>query len=333
MTRLSEEDTENLIRDSLDRLAARAPDGEEIREVLQGSRQPLRRPRMALALVAAAVALIALGVPVGIQVFSGKDGTSPASQRNADWAVLPYAPGWLPDGFRELDREARPYPAPQTRTWSGGEQGQIKLSTTPLSDEWSAPWTIAPVRDQIIVHGKVGMASKAYGDLQTILTWSPDDEYLVTLSLMGVTSPLDVGQKIAESIVEDGHTRVEGELRFGSLPADLALNSVHTYAMLRGGATDIGAAHPGQPNAAPVVKATINGEPPDLLGAEPITARGTAAHYRPSRVGQDPSIVVPVAGNRWLTVSGQRERATLLEIANTVQLLPVDYGWFGSRPE
>jgi hypothetical protein len=339
MTRLSEKDTENLIRDSLERLAARAPDGDEVREALAGSQQSRRRPKLALALVAAAVAVIALGVPVGMQALSGPDKMPPSSQRYADWAVLPYAPGWLPDGFRELGREARPYPAPQKRTWGGGDNGTVELSTTPLSDEWSAPWTIAPVRDQIIVHGKVGMVTELHRG-STMLTWSPDDAYLLILTLYGVQNPREVGQRIADSMVKEGTERVEGELRFGSLPTDLALSSVRTYAVISGEATDIQAGPVGLPLASVgTIKATIGGAAPDLAGAEPVTARGTNAFYRPpprkyNIEGQDDGMVaVQVTGGRWLTVSGRRDRAELIETANTIQLVHADYGWIGSRPE
>ena len=338
MTRLSEKDTENLIRDSLERLAARAPDGDGIRTALAGSQQSRRRPRLALALVAAAVAVIALGVPVGIQTFSAPDPLPPSSQRYADWAVLPYAPGWLPDGFRETGREAGPYPAPQKRTWGGGEQGIVELSATPLSDEWSAPWTVAPLPNQIIVHGKVGMVTEA-NPFTTILTWSPDDAYLLTLTLLGVQNPRDVGQRIADSMLKEGTKRVEGELRFGSLPADLALSSVRTYAVVSGGATEIRAASAGGSVADGAIKATIDGAAPDLAGAEPVTARGTNAFYRPpprhdNIEGADDGLVaVQVTDGRWLTVSGRRDRAELIETANTIQLLPADYGWFGSRPK
>ncbi|MFC3455847.1 hypothetical protein [Amycolatopsis speibonae] len=333
MTRLSEENTEDLIRESLDHLATRAPDGAEIRDALaQRSRS---RPTMALALVAAAVAIIALGVPLGLRAFTA---VPPAAQRNADWAVLPYKPGWLPDGFRETSRSAKPYPAPQMREWGGGEFGQIQLTSTPLSDERSGPWTIAPAPNQIIVRGKVGMAVEVYGQ-GTMLTWSPDDVYLLTMRLLNIKDPRAVGERIAEEMVPDNRARVSGELRFGRLPAGLELSGVRTFMKVSGGATELEATQAGQPASAAVVTASLSGDRPVPDGAEPVPVKvkGRDGSYLPEREGalghQYGVVAVQVDGGRWLTVSGKRDQAALLDIADSLQIIPGDYTWFGKPPE
>ncbi|RSN18079.1 hypothetical protein DMC63_19100 [Streptomyces sp. WAC 05977] len=332
MTRLSEEHTEDLIRESLEHLATRAPDGAEIRDALnQRSRS---RPKMALALVAAAVAIIALGVPLGLRAYTT---VTPASPRDADWSVLPYKPGWLPDGFTEMSRSAKPYPAPQTRMWNGGEAGQVQLTTTPL-DERRGPWTIAPAPNQIIVHGRVGMVSEVYGDA-TMLTWSPDDAYVLNLTLYGVRDARGVGQRIADEMVRDGRARVSGELRFGRLPADLALSGVNLPMAVGGSTTELEATRAGQPTAPAVVTARLGGERPDEGDAAPVPLKirgldGFALPARNGRLGQlDETVAVQVEGGRWLTVSGKRDRATLLDIAEGLQIVPGDYSWFGKTPE
>ncbi|MFJ4099557.1 hypothetical protein [Amycolatopsis japonica] len=332
MTRLSDEHTEDLIRESLEHLAARAPDGAEIRDAL--AQRPSRRPTMALALVAAAVAIIALGVPLGLRAYTT---VTPASPRNADWAVLPYKPGWLPDGFKELTRSAKPYPGPQTRTWSSGETGHLQLTTTPLDDR-RGPWTIAPAPNQIIVHGRVGMVAEVYGN-GTMLTWSPDDTYLLSLTLIGIKDPRDVGQRIADEMVRDDRARVSGELRFGRLPTDLELSGVNLFMTVGGGATELEATRTGQPTAAAVVTASLRAERPDSGDATPVPlkVRGADGFFLPQRTGrlghEDETVAVQVEGGRWLTVSGKRDQATLLDIANGVQLIPGDYSWFGKPPE
>ncbi|MFI7123461.1 hypothetical protein [Amycolatopsis sp. NPDC049868] len=332
MTRLSDEHTEDLIRESLEHLATRAPDGAEVRDAL--TQRPRSRPRMALALVAAAVAIIALGIPLGLRAYTT---VTPASPRNADWAVLPYKPGWLPDGLKELTRRAKPYPGPQTRTWGNGEAEQVQLTTTPL-DVRGGPWTIAPAPNQIIVHGRVGMVSELYGDA-TMLTWTPDDTYLLSLTLYGIKDPRGVGQRIADEMVRDDRARVSGELRFGGLPADLELSGVYTYLTLGGGATELEATRIGPPTAAAVVTATLRAERPDSGDAAPVPLkiRGADGFYLPERTGrlghEDATVAVQVEGGRWLTVSGKRDQATLLDIANGVQLIPGDYSWFGKPPE
>lgn len=334
MTRLSDENTENLIRESLDHLATRAPDGQEIRDALDAAGRSRQRPRMALALVAAAVAIIALGVPLGLRAFTA---VPPASPRNADWSVLPYKPGWLPDGFQEIRRAAKPYPAPQTREWIGGDAGQLQLTSTPLA-EGGGPWTIAPAPNQIVVHGRVGMVAEVHGNA-TMLTWTPDDVYLLSLTLYGVRDPRGIGQRIADEMIKDDRSRVAGELRFGRLPADLELSGVNTFMTVGGGATELEATHAGQPAAAAVVTASIRGDRPELDGAEPVPlkVRGLDGVYLPARDGrlgpQDETISVQVEGGRWLTVSGKRDRATLLDIADSLQIVRGDYSWLGKPPE
>lgn len=332
MTRLSDENTENLIRESLEHLAARAPDGAEIREALTG--RPRSRPTMALALVAAAVAIIALGVPLGLRAFTS---VPPASARDADWSVLPYKPGWLPDGFKEASRGGKPYPAPLSRSWAAGELGQIDLLITPLSDR-STPWTIVPAPNQIIVHGKVGMATELNAS-STTLTWSPDDVYLLSMTLSNMKDPRAVGERIAETMVKDNRARVSGELRFGRLPADLELSGVKTFMKVNGGVTELEATHTGQPTAAAVVTASLSGDRPVPDGAEPVPlkVRGLDGVYLPEREGplghQNGAISVQLEGGRWLTVSGKRDQATLLDVANSLQIVQGDYSWFGKPPE
>ncbi|MFC9254949.1 hypothetical protein ACIBCH_12475 [Amycolatopsis thailandensis] len=332
MTRLSEENAENLIRESLEHLATRAPDGAEIREALDQRRRS--RPTMALALVAAAVAIIALGVPLGMRAFTA---VPPASRVNADWAVLPYKPGWLPDGFKENRRAAKPYPAPQTRSWSAGELGHVELTSTPLA-KGAEPWKIAPAPNQIIVHGRVGMVSEVHGDAM-MLTWSPDDVYLLSMTLYFMKDPRGIGQRIADEMVKDDRARVSGELRFGRLPDDLELSGVSTFLTTGGGATDLEATRAGQPTAAAVVTASLRRDRPEVDGAEPVPlkVRGADGYYLPKRDGrlgpQDETVAVRLTGDQWLIVSGKRDKATLLDIADGVQLIPGDYSWFGKPPE
>ncbi|MBB5851503.1 hypothetical protein ACFQ05_38575 [Amycolatopsis umgeniensis] len=332
MTRLSDENTEDLIRESLEHLATRAPDGAEIRDALY--ERPRSRPKMALAMVAAAVAIIALGVPLGLRAYTA---VPPASRVNTDWAVLPYKPGWLPDGYKEMSRGAKPYPAPQTRGWGGGGTGGVQLTATPLAKP-GEPWKVAPAPNQIIVHGRVGMVTELYDD-STMLTWSPDDVYLLSLTLYGVRDPRAVGQRIADEMVRDDRARVSGELRFGRLPADLELSGVSTFLTTGGGATDLEATRAGQPTAAAVVTASLRRDRPEVEGAEPVPlkVRGADGYYLPkrdSRLGpQDETVAVQLTGDQWLTVSGKRDKATLLDIADGVQLIPGDYSWFGKPPE
>ncbi|WP_103351476.1 hypothetical protein [Amycolatopsis sp. CA-128772] len=321
MTR-SEHETETLVRDSLERLAARAPDGHAVRDALaRAGRQ--RRPSTRLALVAAAVVVLVAGVVAGTQLLTRPDLT-PAAGR----PVLAYSPEWLPDGFTEQYREGGPGLLPQVRRWFAGP-ASITLQTYPTADpEWSqAALKIAALRDQIVVHGRVAMVTGA--DSAARLTWLADDEHVVVASLTGVPDARAVAQRIADAVAADP-VGVRGELRFGPLPTGLAERS----AAVRGtgpadAITELTAADPARPSVA-VVTATAGASSPGLSGAAPVTVRGGEGYFVAPGTGRDATVAVRLPSGRWLTVSGPRPEAELIAVANGVQLDPApDYGWLG----
>lgn len=319
MTR-SEHDTETLIRESLDRLAARAPDGHAVRDALARA-QRRRRPATRLALVAAAVVALVAGVVVGTQLFTTADQV-PAAGR----PVLGYTPGWLPGGFTEQYREGGPGTAPQVRRWFAGP-AEITLSAYSTADpEWSqTALRIASLRDQILVHGRVAMVT---GDTGTaaLLTWLADDEHVLTARVAGVPDARSVAQRVAESVTAEP-VGVRGELRFGRLPAGLAERST----AVRGtgpadASTELTAAAPG----GPPVRAAVSAGSPGVNGATPITVRGGAGFYLAPR-GGDALVAARLPSGRWLTVSGARPEVELVAVADGVQLDPSpDYRWLGT---
>ncbi|EOD59276.1 hypothetical protein H480_41870, partial [Amycolatopsis vancoresmycina DSM 44592] len=208
MTR-SEHDTETLIRDSLDRLAARAPDGHAVRDALAHAGRK-RRPVTRLALVAAAVVLVVVGVVAGTQLLTRPD-LEPAAGR----PVLAFGPEWLPDGFTEQYREGGPGLTPQVRRWFAGP-ASITLQAYPTADpEWSrTALKIASIKDQVLVHGRVAMVTGAGDTAQ--LTWLADDEHVLVASLAGVPDAREVALRIAGAVAADP-VGVRGELRFGPL--------------------------------------------------------------------------------------------------------------------
>jgi hypothetical protein len=323
MTR-SEHETETLIRESLDRLAARAPDGQVVREALARAERGRRAPAR-LALVAAAVVALVVGVFVGTQLLT-RPNPVPAAGR----AVLGYSPGWLPAGFTEQYREGGPGITPQVRRWSGGPSS-ITLSAYSTADpEWSqTALRIAALRDQVLVHGRVAMVTGADGVAQ--LTWLADDEHVLSASIAGFSDARAVAQRIADAVAADP-VGVRGELRFGPLPAGLAERSAAVKGTGPGDArTELTAADPARPSVA-VVRAVAGRDAPGVQGAEPATVRGGEGFFVAPATGRDAMVAVRLPSGRWLTVSGARPEAELIAVANGVQLDPApDYRWLG-RP-
>ncbi|WP_329049951.1 hypothetical protein OG738_43915 [Amycolatopsis sp. NBC_01488] len=319
MTR-SEHETETLIRESLDRLAARAPDGQAVREAL--ARRPRRAP-VRLALVAAAVVVVVAGVILGTQAFTTTSDLVPAAGR----PVLSYGPGWLPDGFTEQYREGGPGSAPQVRRWFAGP-AEITLSAYSTADpEWSrTALRIASLKDQVLVHGRVAMVTGDAGG--ALLTWLADDDHVLTVRVGGVPDARAVAQRIADDVTTEP-VGVRGELRFGALPAGLAERSAAVKGTGPGDAsTELTAADPVRPSA--IVRVTASAGSPGVNGAAPVTVRGGPGFFVAAKNGEEAMVAVRLPSGRWLTVTGARPEGELVAVADGVQLDPSpDYRWLG----
>lgn len=320
MTR-SDHETETLIRESLDRLAARAPDGRAVREALAGRE---RRPAARLALVAAAVVVLVAGVFVGTQLVTSTDPVPAASR-----PVLGFGPGWLPDGFTEQWREGGPGTTPQVRRWFAGP-AEITLSAYSTADpEWSrTALRIASIKDQVLVHGKVAMVTGDTG-AAAVLTWLADDDHVLTARVNGVPDARAVAQRIADDVTAEP-VGVRGEVRFGTLPAGLAERSAAVKGTGPGDAsTELTAADPARPGV-PAVRVTASAGSPGVNGATPVTVRGGEGFFLAAKDGGDAVVAVRLPSQRWLAVSGKRPEAELVAVADDVRLDPApDYGWLG----
>ncbi|MFI5587142.1 hypothetical protein ACIA5G_18990 [Amycolatopsis sp. NPDC051758] len=317
MTR-SDHETETLIRESLDRLAARAPDGHAVRDALARRK---RRAPVRLALVAAAVVAVVAGVVVGTQAFTTAD-LDPAAGR----PVLGYSPGWLPGGFTEQYREGGPGTAPQVRRWFAGP-AEVTLSAYSTADPvWSqTALRIASLKDQVLVHGRVAMVTGDTGSA-ALLTWLADDDHVLTAQVAGVPDARAVAQRVADSVTP-APVGVRGELRFGPLPAGLAERSAAVRGTGPGdGTTELTAAAPDQP----AVRAVVSAGSPGVNGAAPVTVRGGQGLFVAPKNGEEAMVAVRLPSGRWLTVSGKQPEAVLTAVANGVRLDPSpDYRWLG----
>ncbi|MEC3980057.1 hypothetical protein, partial [Amycolatopsis sp. H20-H5] len=290
MNQLGEHETETLLRESMDRLAARAPDGYEIRAALADARPVRARPRLALVGVAAAVIAVAVGASVGITALNSAPSPEPltAAAPSAE-GVLQYAPGRLPDGFTEQYREAGVRTAPQIRRWlADGGTREITLSAYSTADpQWSqTALRIASLPDQILVRGRVGMVTGGGAD-SALLTWMADPARVLTLKLTHVPDARETGQQIADSVSTGVDTRLSGEIRFGHLPDGLhALSESARGTSPQDGSSEVKAATGGEPTI-PALRAGVGPGSPDLTGASTARVRGTSGFYRAPAQGAD----------------------------------------------
>jgi hypothetical protein len=332
MTRLSEDDTEALLRDGLARLASRAPDANEVLDALSRAKAPRRRPATLLVAAAAAVVIVAVGVPMIVHSL-GEDSPSADTSATAqvNWQVLQFHPTWLPDGFTEQYREVSPGSRTQVRRWRQGQVGaaEITLSTfSSQSPEWSGTaLKIATLPDQIVIGGRVGMVT---GDgTSAMVTWMPDAARVLQLKLTGVPDARDAGKRIAGSI---GHsaTALRSELDFGPLPAGLVPMSSLTEGLSPSDAdSGVKAATTAEPGT-PVLRADISAHAPALQNAADVEVRGREGSYLAGKRPDADTVAVQLANGRWLTITGSVSKDELLAVANsiTVDASP-DYAWIG----
>jgi hypothetical protein len=321
MTR-TEPETETLIRDSLDRLAARAPDGHAIRDALARSGRQ-RRPASRLAVATVAVAVLAAAAVAGLQLWPGPEPV-PAAGR----PVLTYAPEWLPAGLTEQHRGGGPGITPQVRRWMAGRTAVTLLTYSTADPEWSqAALKITSLPDQALVHGRVAMFRGSGSTAE--LTWLADEAHVLCAAVTGIPDARAAAQRIADSVVAEP-VGVRGELRFGPLPPGLAEGSTTVRGTGPGDATtELTAADPARPSI-PVVRAVAGPEAPGLTGAAPVAVRGGEGFFVAPRNGRDAMVAARLPSGRWLRVSGPRPEAELIAVADGVQLDPApDYQWLG----
>ncbi|MEU0534897.1 hypothetical protein [Amycolatopsis tolypomycina] len=322
MTR-TESETETLIRESLDRLATRAPDGRAVHEALARAGRP-RRPSTRLALVAAAVVVLVLGAVAGTQLLTRPD-LEPAASR----PVLGYGPEWLPGGFTEQFREGGPGTTPQVRRWVAGPASITLTAYSTADPEWSqAALKIAAIKDQVVVHGRVGMVTGS--GVAAELTWLADDTHVLRASIAGLPDARAVAQRVADAVAADP-VGVRGEVRFGPLPPGLAERSAAVQGTGVGTAsTELTAADPARPSV-PLLRVLAGPNPPTPKVAVSVTVRGGEGFFVAPADGKDPMVFVRLPSGRWLRVSGARPQAELVAVANGVQLDPApDYRWLGT---
>ncbi|WP_370943090.1 hypothetical protein AB5J62_28940 [Amycolatopsis sp. cg5] len=181
MSRLTDEQAETLLRSGLDQIASRAPDAGHVRERLMHRAKP--RPVARLVAVAAAVVVVAAGVPLGIKLI-------PQDQERTRVQV---AAGWLPAGFVEQPG------GEDSRRWRSGA-AEIELTIHGTDErEWSDDAVrISRLQSQILIKGRVSEFTEKTN--VSVLTWLPDEAHVLQLRLTGVPDARPTALRIADTV-------------------------------------------------------------------------------------------------------------------------------------
>ncbi|GAA1021673.1 MULTISPECIES: hypothetical protein [Amycolatopsis] len=319
-------ETETLVRDSLERLAEQAPDGNEVLNALARARQRQhrRRPRLALAAVAAAVIAVAAGVPLVVTTVTDAPAQlTPAAGR----PVLAYTPGWLPDGFTEQYRSGGPGNTAQVRQWQSGASRVEVAAHSTADPEWAqTALRISALKDQVVVHGRVAMVTGPSDTIAT-LTWMPDDRHVLTARVEGVPDARTVAEQVADSVTQEP-VLVRGEARFGPLPAGMREEAT----TVRGSDSDNATTMLDASGPSGKVRVTIGSGSPALGGSGPVQVRGLSGAFVPASGPADAQVTVRLSSGRWLTASGRLPREQLVAVADGIVLDSApDYAWLGTR--
>lgn len=363
-----ESDLETRLRAEYAHRAAAATGADAILAALADPRptalRPYRDPRSTgrWIAVAAGVAIIAAGVPIGLHLAGGNPATGPAAGHQHDTSyALTFRPAWLPSGYVASQRESSLGGLEQDMTWNGpidwkNPQVPPKLelevdsTATPYgkaSAESSLDPTVMKGDNATTINGHPAAVMNEFMGYTTI-TWQPSPDVVLTASSSGLGDALPTVKRMAESVVPDnsGRATVTAGLAFGTLP-----DGYHAYAQEADGieknvsARTIRAAYGSATDATHDLNVQWNpkgfADLPSPEGTKtPITVRGQAGSYI---VGKDESaLVVNLADGSRLTVESTPLRFTdrpapprltkeqLIAVANGIVIDPdPDVSWLG----
>ncbi|MEU0881048.1 hypothetical protein ABZ345_20775 [Lentzea sp. NPDC005914] len=308
-------DTEQLVKEALGKLAERTP---HPGPTLNALRRKRKRHRNVFMIAAAGVAAVAVLIFAGV---IASDRYAPPSPNDAAAALLPtngqgvalkYAPHWLPEGyvenFRMADREihrvwvpsgAKGYPftdgGPQIALIVGGDQ--------PAGGDWQD----TSVRG---LKAKIALRQGQSPGQTAEVVWQAQD--LLKISVRGFADVRQIALQVAESVRADSkvvHKRV------------FNLDGRDAQEMWGTSSSDWGALlHVGS-----VAVEVTTGEPAGAGVGTPVTVRG-----KQGRVFSGGRLVVQ-DGPVWISVlDHDANEAKLVERANAVSIAPSpDTSWIG----
>ena len=344
-------DLENRLRTEFADRASRATGADRIRTALAS--QPLqlsarRRPAPIgrWITVAAAVAVVAAGIPIGLRLASHNppDPSPPsASSLRADVAYqLSYQAGWLPSEFVVSGRTASVNGAAQRQSWVDPRGSAAPPPTIEL-DVFAASSLLGQTQIDGIQRAKYRLDINGHRGYvlmdgeNAALAWQPDQDTVLMVEIARVASGLPTAERIARSVVRTNPVPVTSGLAFGQLPSGYQPFSQGASGRRSAPERTIGAIDgPLTPGLADVTAMlSPSPDPADIPDAQrkPVTVRGRPAIYQSGR--GDTVVQVRLADGYWLSVLSSPRAQTppmpedqLVAIANDITIDPdADFSW------
>ncbi|MCG8921678.1 hypothetical protein [Lentzea sp. CC55] len=293
-------DTEQLIKDALGKLAERTP---HPGPTLNALRRKHKRQRNNIFLIAtagvAAVTVLVFGGLVASDRYApptGGDAAAALVVGGGQNVALKYAPRWLPEGFTENSRTTN---NAVTRVW-GPADGKASVVITTLGGmPDTGGW------DEVGVRGLKAWARVADGAASVV--WKAQDALQV--AVRGVDDVRAVALRVAESVRADAKATHQAPFKVEGKYAD----------QMSGAGADRWDASLNLGS----VTVHVGTQKPELAAAEPVSVRG--------REGLRSGATVAVSdGGRWIWATSSAYSDRLVELVGEVELVDApDTGWIG----
>jgi len=309
-------DTEQLIKDALGKLAERTPHPGPTLNALRRKRKQQRSNifLMAAAGVAAVAVLIFAGVIASDRYAPPTSDNAAAALMSANGQAveIKYTPHWLPDGYVETfravgDRTVRLWAVPDAKEKDPTQQtgdARVVLSTLRALPDLSG-WLETDVR------GLKAWARTVEPGPTTEVVWQAQD--VLSVSVSGRPDGRETAMRVADSVRSDAKTSYQAPFSLDGRPAGEIWGSTLNRWTARWRSDE--------------VVVTLSTSAPPQTSGTPVNVRGKQG----ALVGHG-QLVVQDSG-LWLTVAGESEsNEVLVSTANRVSMQHMDHpdlNWIG----
>lgn len=231
------DNTEARLRAEFTRRAANATGAERIRAALAdpppADLRPYRDRRHRTGgwiAVAAGVAVVAAGIPIGLHLAGDAHGNANPAREHDIVYHMTYQPTWLPPGYLAGARESSVGSVEQTMTWYAPVDMKdpkippsvsLEVSSTATSYGRSVAELIKEGGEEMTTTVNGHPASVMDGVLgYTTIDWQPSPDIILSVSASDLDNALPIVRRMAESVVPDNSASVTvtAGLTFGHLP-------------------------------------------------------------------------------------------------------------------